>query len=98
MYDTEVGYQVPPMQLAKITTLGPLQAAMPAIQAHVDQKLKALDNRVRSAQTRGDLTPEYAQQAWSERFALQGLLTGLENTGEAAKAVGERLKTFLDQR
>lgn len=86
-----------PMQLAKVTTLGPLQAAMPAIEAHVERKLKALDNRLRSALIQGELSPAVAQQAWLERFALQDLLKGLDSTQEAAKSVGERLKSFLDR-
>lgn len=94
--DWPTPFEPKPMELAKIATLGPLQAAMPAIEAHVEQKLKAVDNRVRSAMIGGTLTPEHAMQAWMQRFSLQELLKGLDSTQEAAKSVGERLQTFLD--
>lgn len=85
-----------PSQMAQITHMGALQAALPALEQIINTELKAIDNRVFAAIDAGNLDIQAGTQAWVARRYLLKLLSRLSNKEIEAKAISHRLQPFLD--
>jgi hypothetical protein len=87
----------PKVDVARLTELPLLAAAMPTVEETVENQLKALDNRVFGMLDKGTLTQEAALSFWIERKTFKRLVSKLNSRNFAAVGAGERLKPFLDK-
>lgn len=81
---------IDPKELQKVREGSELAALLPYLEAIVAEMERAIDNKMKSAQVAGDLTPAKAQEAWIEKLALKKILTKVAQKVNMGVSAGER--------